>query len=304
MVTSATSPASTMATNSVNFFDVSFFWIWAKCQARKMTTRSDIHNMTVLNVAFTIFGPPALPTLSLYAPRAAGAGQGDGADVGQSPVALGVVQAVPDQEPVLRRLPEGEGRPLGVDVDLALPRLVDQRADLEAAGLALPDVFQEEVQGDPGVDDVVEDQDVAPLVGHGGGVDDLGAGRPPLLLPLRADPHEVDREGGGDLADQVGHEDEAAFHETDHGELAVRVGLPDLGAELAQPSGDLLFGEEDLGLVHRLPTLSVIDPPPYPSPRRGREPLFRVRLRSHCSLAGRGAGRASGRPALPPEVAP
>src|SRR5437879_5087903 len=140
MVTSATSPASTMAMNSVNFFDVSFFWIWAKCQARKMTTRSDIHNMTVLNVAFTIFGPPAPPTTCasfvdpppyplryigmrrswlrldrhrfipmyrpssgerclssfiLYAPRAAGAGQGDGADVGQPPVALGVVQAVP-----------------------------------------------------------------------------------------------------------------------------------------------------------------------------------------------------------------
>ena len=40
--------------NSLNFSDVSFFWIWAKCQARKMTTRSDIHNMTVLNVAFTL----------------------------------------------------------------------------------------------------------------------------------------------------------------------------------------------------------------------------------------------------------
>src|SRR6266571_2921862 len=266
MVTSATSPASTMAMNSVNFFDVSFFWIWAKCQARKMTTRSDIHNMTVLNVAFTIFGPPALPTLSLYAPRAAGAGQGDGADVGQSPVALGVVQAVPDQEPVLRRLPEGEGRPLGVDVDLALPRLVDQRADLEAAGLALPDVFQEEVQGDPGVDDVVEDQDVAPLVGHGGGVEDLGAGGARLLLPLGGDPHEVDREVGGDLADEVGHEDEAAFHEADHRDLSARVRLADLGAELAEPPRDLLFGEENLGFIHRPPTLSVLHPPSHPSP--------------------------------------
>jgi hypothetical protein len=39
--------------NSLNFSEVSFFWIWAKCQARKMTTSRDIHNMIVLNVAFT-----------------------------------------------------------------------------------------------------------------------------------------------------------------------------------------------------------------------------------------------------------
>ena len=43
--------------NSLNLSGVSFFWIWAKCQARKMTTSSDIHSMTVLNVAFTL--PPS-----------------------------------------------------------------------------------------------------------------------------------------------------------------------------------------------------------------------------------------------------
>ena len=42
---------------------VSFFWIWAKCQARKMTTRSDIHNMTVLNVAFTVQVLPGRATI-------------------------------------------------------------------------------------------------------------------------------------------------------------------------------------------------------------------------------------------------
>ena len=53
MVTSATCPASTWAMNSLNFTGVSFFWNWAKCQARKTTTRRDIHSITVLNVAFT-----------------------------------------------------------------------------------------------------------------------------------------------------------------------------------------------------------------------------------------------------------
>ena len=39
--------------NSLNLIGVSFFWNWAKCQARKTTTSSDIHSITVLNVAFT-----------------------------------------------------------------------------------------------------------------------------------------------------------------------------------------------------------------------------------------------------------
>ena len=60
MVASCTWPASTWVMNSLNFSEVSFFWIWAKCQARKMTTSSDIHNMTVLNVAFT-FQPSRAP---------------------------------------------------------------------------------------------------------------------------------------------------------------------------------------------------------------------------------------------------
>ena len=58
MVTSSDLPGLDLGMNSLNLPGVSFFWIWAKCQARKMTTRSDIHSMTVLNVAFTISGPP------------------------------------------------------------------------------------------------------------------------------------------------------------------------------------------------------------------------------------------------------
>ena len=53
IVTSDTWPDSTWAMNSLNLSGVSFFWNWAKCQARKTTTSSDIQSMTVLNVAFT-----------------------------------------------------------------------------------------------------------------------------------------------------------------------------------------------------------------------------------------------------------
>src|SRR5258708_11784098 len=65
MVTSATWPDSTWAIKSLNLTGVSFFWIWAKCQAKKTTTSNDIHSITVLNVAFTILG---LQTLQCSAP--------------------------------------------------------------------------------------------------------------------------------------------------------------------------------------------------------------------------------------------
>src|SRR5262245_235524 len=54
MVTSITCPASTWAMNSLNLNSDSFFWIWAKCQARMMTTSNDNHSITVLNVEFTV----------------------------------------------------------------------------------------------------------------------------------------------------------------------------------------------------------------------------------------------------------
>ncbi len=53
MVTSWIWPASALVMNSLNLRGVSFFWIWAKCQARKITASRDSHSSTVLNVAFT-----------------------------------------------------------------------------------------------------------------------------------------------------------------------------------------------------------------------------------------------------------
>src|SRR5437879_5046726 len=80
MVTSATWPDSTWAMNSLNLTGCSFFWIWAKCQARKTTTSNDIHSITVLNVAFTILGLQTLQGPTPHGPmaRAEGWCQGTG----------------------------------------------------------------------------------------------------------------------------------------------------------------------------------------------------------------------------------
>ena len=72
MVTSATFPASTWAMNSLNLTGVSFFWNWAKCQARKTTTSSDIQSITVLNVAFTSYNSSGRPPTTVDSPRTLG----------------------------------------------------------------------------------------------------------------------------------------------------------------------------------------------------------------------------------------
>src|SRR5207237_10130146 len=108
MVTSRTWPASTCVMKSLNLSVVSFFWIWAKCQARKMTTRSDIHSMTVLNVAFTrspLLARRDADRASLARPLRTRYGP----DVRQPPITLRVVQAIADEEAVAQRLLDREG---------------------------------------------------------------------------------------------------------------------------------------------------------------------------------------------------
>src|SRR5262245_39324718 len=184
--------------NSLNLTWVSFFWIWAKCQARKMTTSRDIHNMTVLRVAFTIPLPPTSSGVArlsspvprphgkylLYAPPGPKWPRG-WSGVGEPAVSLRVGPGVAAEETGPHRLRQREGRPVRVDIDLALAGLVHEGAHAQAARALLPDVVEEEAQRDPRVDDVVEEEDVAPLVGDGRGVEDLGVGRPRVLSPLR-----------------------------------------------------------------------------------------------------------------------
>src|SRR3954451_23083157 len=76
---------------------------------------------------------------------------------GQVPVALGVVEAVADDE--LRV--DVEAHVLDVDVDLGGRGLAQQRADLYRGRAARAEVGDEPGQGQPGVDDVLDDQHVA-----------------------------------------------------------------------------------------------------------------------------------------------
>ena len=103
---------------------------------------------------------------------------------------------------------------------------------------------RQEVQGQPGIDDVLDDEDVAAddrrvevlqqpdragtPAGVGGKLEEVDAVR--------------DRQGTG----EVGEEDGARLERCDEQRLAARVGAGQLGAELGDPAPDLVTGQVDL----------------------------------------------------------
>src|SRR5918992_652418 len=80
-------------------------------------------------------------------------------DVGQVAVALVEVESVADDESVRNR----EADVVDRDLRQTPCGLVEQAADADRGRIALPQVAQQVVQGEAGVDDVLDNDDVAPL---------------------------------------------------------------------------------------------------------------------------------------------
>src|SRR5699024_10675601 len=85
--------------------------------------------------------------------------RGQGRDEGHVPVALRVVESVADHELV----GHVEAHVLHVDVDLRGLRLPQHRADLDGGRAAGLEVGEQPRQGQAGVDDVLDDEDVLVL---------------------------------------------------------------------------------------------------------------------------------------------
>src|SRR3954447_23864655 len=131
------------------------------------------------------------------------------ADVGQVPVALGEVEAVADHE-LVRDL---EADVADGNVDLAPFWLRQQRADLEARRLARLQVPHQVGEGQPRIDDVLDDEDVAPVdvdVEVLEDPDDPGGVR---RRAVAGDRHEVDLARHGQRAHEVGHEEDRALED-------------------------------------------------------------------------------------------
>jgi hypothetical protein len=137
------------------------------------------------------------------------------------------------------------------------------------------------VERQPGVDDVLDDQDVAAL---DRGIEVLQeadrGGTARLVGRVARQLDEVDVVQDRDRAREVGEEDEARLQRRDEERFAALVVGGDLGAELGDPDCDLLGREVDLSdpVVTRVlgtcrPEIQEASFSPYRCPRRSMSRL-------------------------------
>jgi hypothetical protein len=101
------------------------------------------------------------------------------ADVGQVAVALGVVHAVADDEEV----GDGEADVVGLDVLDAARGLVEQGGDAQGFGVVLKEELAQVGEGEAGVENVFDDEDVFALDGLVEVLDELDGAGGALPLP-------------------------------------------------------------------------------------------------------------------------
>jgi hypothetical protein len=169
---------------------------------------------------------------------------GEDADVFDAAVALCVVHAVADDEFVGNL----EGYVVGFDGDETALWFVEAAGDLERCGFVLEHEAAEIAEGEAGVEDVFDDDDVLAFDGVVDIFDELDGARGDAGATVAGDGDKV--EGVVDLngAREVGEEDGCAFEDADEDDgLAFVVG-GDLSSNFAGAVGDLLFGEENLHL--------------------------------------------------------
>jgi hypothetical protein len=168
-------------------------------------------------------------------------------DVGDVSVDFGVVHAVADDELV----GDFESDVVGLDGDEAALGFVEAGGDLEGGGLVLEHEAAEVGEGEAGVEDVFDEDDVLAFDGVVDVFDELDGSGGDAGAAVGADGDEVEGVGDVDGAGEVCEEDGCALEDADEddgmavGGLAFVVG-GDLVAEGLDAVGDLLLGEEDL----------------------------------------------------------
>ena len=165
----------------------------------------------------------------------------DHVQVGERAPALVESESVTGKELV------GDGEPDVVERDVVHePPIgaVEERHGGEACGIPQRERASQEVQGQAGVDDVLDDEDVA--------ADDRRVevfqqpDRPGVPARVGGELEEVDAVRNRQGAGEVGEKDGAGLERRDEQRLAARVGVGQLGAELSDAAPDLVAGQVDL----------------------------------------------------------
>src|SRR5436305_2359087 len=164
------------------------------------------------------------------------------ADVRQIPVSLTEIEAVADHDAV---------RDLEADisdrhVDFPPIRLRHQRTDGEGGRLARLEVPHQVGERQPGVDDVLDDEDVPALDVDVQVLEDPNDARAVGRGAVTGDRHEVDLAWHRQLPHQVGHEEHGALEDADQQRLSAGVVARDLVAELLDARTERVLLDEDL----------------------------------------------------------
>jgi hypothetical protein len=168
-----------------------------------------------------------------------------------------VPKPLPDVEPITdeQLIRDGEADvPDRQILDEAAIGAVEQRDDGQRRRLPQAERLGEVVQREAGVDDVLDDQDVAVRDLR---VEILEQADPRVAAGVRVGAvagqlEEVDRVRDRDRTREVGDEDEARLERGDEQRLAIGVVARDLTAELADARRELLSRQVDLADVVRL----------------------------------------------------
>ena len=166
---------------------------------------------------------------------------GEEADVVYAAVAFGEVHAVADDELV----GDLEGYVVGFDGDEAAFGFVEAGGDLQRGGLVLEHQPAEVAEGEAGVEDVFDDDDVLALDGVVNVLDELDGAGGDTGAAVAGDGDEVEGVVDLDGAGEIGEEDGCAFEDTNEDDGLASVIGGDLGSDSLGTLGDLLFGEED-----------------------------------------------------------
>jgi hypothetical protein len=166
---------------------------------------------------------------------------GEEADVVDVAVAFGEVHAVADDELV----GDLETYVVGLDGDEAAVGLVEAGGDLERGGFVLEHEAAEIAEGEPGVENVFDDDDVFALDGVVDVFDELDGAGGDACAAVAGDGDEVEGGVDGDGAGEIGEEDGCALEDADEDDGLAGVVGRDLLAEGVNAVGDLRFGVED-----------------------------------------------------------
>src|SRR5918998_3378546 len=185
----------------------------------------------------------------------------ENADVGEVSVGAGEVQAVADDELV----GDLEAKVLDVEVHLAPGGLCEEGTDLQGSGFPRPERAHEVGEGQAGVYDVFDDENVAAgnvLFQVLEDADDTARGG---ARTVGANVHEVQLARQVDFAHQVAHNHDGAAEDADEEEPLALVVFGDAGAHLSHFALNVGRGDQDLlhvwhhaGHVHGLSATSTL----------------------------------------------